>query len=91
MKKSLSCWIAVCCLFLTTQLANAESGLVQISNHIYSYVDIKDDSPTYSYGANAGIVIGEDAILVVDTLVSAKEGKGFLKISGQFQISRFCM
>jgi glyoxylase-like metal-dependent hydrolase (beta-lactamase superfamily II) len=46
---------------------------------IFIPMSIKDDSPTYSYGANAGIVIGEDAILVVDTLVSAKEGKRLLK------------
>ena len=79
MKKLLSSWIAVCCLFLTAQSAYAESGLVQISDHIYSYVDIKDGSPAYSYGANAGIVVGQDAILVVDTLVSAKEGKRLLR------------
>lgn len=79
MKKSISSWIAVCFLFLTTQSTYAESGLVQISDHVYSYVDVKDGSPTYSYGANAGIAIGKDAILVVDTLVSAKEGKRLLR------------
>jgi glyoxylase-like metal-dependent hydrolase (beta-lactamase superfamily II) len=79
MKKLISTWIAVCCVILTTQLTFAESGLVQISDHVYSYVNVKDGSPANSYGANAGIVIGEDAILVVDTLVSAKEGKRLLK------------
>ena len=79
MKKSIGSWIALCFLFLTTQSAYAESGLVQISDHVYSYVDVKDGSPAYSYGANAGIAIGEDAILVVDTLVSAKEGKRLLR------------
>jgi cyclase len=78
MKKLLSCWFVICSLLLTS-LACAESGLVQISDHVYSYVDVKDGSPANSYGANAGIIIGESAILVVDTLVSAKEGQRLLK------------
>jgi len=82
MKKLICSCFAVCCLFLITQFAYAESGLVQISEHVYSYVDVKDGSPAYSYGANAGIVIGEDVILVVDTLVSAKEGKRLLNDIG---------
>ena len=79
MKKSITCGIVVVCLLVITHFAYAENGLVQISDHVYSYIDVKDGSPAYSYGANAGIVIGKDVILVVDTLVSAKEGKRLLK------------
>lgn len=53
--------------------------LQKISDHVYAYVGIKNASPSAnSFGANAGLVIGEDAALVVDTLVSAKEAKRFL-------------
>lgn len=79
MKKLMSCWITACCLLLITQFAHAETGLEKISEHVYSYVDVKEGLPSQSYGANAGIVIGEKAVLIVDTLISAKEGKRFLK------------
>jgi hypothetical protein len=65
----------VCFIFLVVNFAYGENNLVRISDHVYSYVDVKDGAPAYSYGANAGIVIGEDSILVIDTLVSSKEGK----------------
>jgi glyoxylase-like metal-dependent hydrolase (beta-lactamase superfamily II) len=41
-------------------------------------VGVKDASPATSFAANAGIVIGRDGVLVVDTLISAKEGERFL-------------
>jgi len=78
MKKLLTIWLVVSLVTLFTQFAYSESGLVQISNHVYSYVDVKDGSPAFSYGANAGIIIGKNSILVVDTLVSAKEGNRLL-------------
>ena len=72
-----SCF-AVCCFVLISHSAFAETGLVKVSEHVYSYVDVKDGSPARSFGANAGIVIGEKAILVIDTLVSSREGKRLL-------------
>ena len=51
MKKLINSGIVICCLVLTVQLAFAASGLVQISDHIYSYLDVKDGSPANSYGA----------------------------------------
>lgn len=53
-------------------------GLTKIADNVYSYVGEKDASPGHSFAANAGIIIGRDGVLVVDTLISAKEGARFL-------------
>ncbi len=55
------------------------AGLTKISDNVYSYVDIKNAAPQNSFGANAGIIIGRDSIVVIDTLISAKEAKRFIK------------
>jgi glyoxylase-like metal-dependent hydrolase (beta-lactamase superfamily II) len=62
-------------LLLTTQ---ALADLTKVADGVYSYVGEKDASPTHSFAANAGIVIGRDGILVIDTLISAKEAQRFL-------------
>lgn len=62
-------------LLLTTQ---ALADLTKIADGVYSYVGEKDASPTHSFAANAGIVIGRDGILVIDTLISAKEAQRFM-------------
>jgi len=54
-------------------------GLTRIAENVYAYVGVKDASPRNSYAANAGIVVGTDGVLVIDTLISAKEGQRFLK------------
>jgi len=60
-------------------LAHAASAeLTKLTDNVYSYVGVKDASPAHSFAANAGIVIGRDGVLVVDTLISAKEGELFL-------------
>jgi glyoxylase-like metal-dependent hydrolase (beta-lactamase superfamily II) len=64
---------------LSGQNVLAARGLTKIADNVYSYVDIKKMSPQNSFGANAGIVIGRDGILVIDTLISAKEAKRFIK------------
>jgi cyclase len=57
----------------------AESpGLQKISNHVYGYVDIKNAAPATGFGANASLVMGRDAALVIDTLISAKKADRFL-------------
>lgn len=65
-------------LFLLARVASAQ-GLTKIAENVYSYVDVKDASAQNSFGANAGIVIGEKGILVVDTLISAKEAQRLIK------------
>ncbi len=62
-----------------SQKASAQQGLIKIIDNVYSYVDVKNSGPSNSFGANAGIIIGRDGIVVIDTLVSAKEAKRFIK------------
>ena len=59
--------------------AFAQQGLTKIADNVYAYADIKGSSPANSFGANAGIIIGKDGIVVIDTLVSAKEAKRFIE------------
>lgn len=50
--------------------------LKQISDHVYAYIDITEAAPAInSYGANCGVVIGSEAVLVIDTLIAAKNAK----------------
>jgi len=58
---------------------SAADGLTKIADNVYSYVGVKKASPANSFGANAGIVIGRDGIVVIDTLISAKEAGRFIK------------
>lgn len=53
-------------------------GLTKIAEGIYSYIDAKNPAPSSSFGANAGIIIGKDGIVVVDTLISSKEAQRFI-------------
>lgn len=65
-------------LLFSLAAAPAFAELTKIADNVYSYVGVKDASPATSFAANAGVVIGRDGVLVVDTLISAKEGKRFL-------------
>ncbi len=64
---------------ISTGKAGAEQGLKKIAENVYSYVDTKHASPRNGFGANAGIIIGKDGILVVDTLISAKQADRFIR------------
>lgn len=71
--------IALLCWFVSTSVfAGDKAGLQQVSEHVYAYVDSKNSAPTSSFGANAGLVVGKDGVLVIDTLVSAKEAERLL-------------
>ncbi len=74
-------------LSIFSDKAFADGGLTKIADNVYAYADIKGSSPQNSFGANAGIIIGKDGIVVVDTLTSAKEAQRFIsdirKISGK--------
>ncbi len=67
-----------CCLSAYGLTAFAQTGLTKIADNVYSYVDVKNSTPQNSFGANAGIVIGRDGILVIDTLISAREAQRFI-------------
>jgi cyclase len=57
----------------------AADKLTPIAKNVYAYVDTKNGSAKNSFGANTGVIIGKDGIVVVDTLISAKEAKRFIK------------
>ena len=59
--------------------APAQAELTRIADNVYSYVDEKNPSPANSFGANAGIIIGRDGIVVIDTLISAREARQFIR------------
>lgn len=82
MKRLATFWVLVFVFlsFLTfSQIAFAAEKLTKIADGVYSYVDTRNSSPQNSYGANAGIIIGRNGIVVVDTLISSKEAKRFIK------------
>jgi glyoxylase-like metal-dependent hydrolase (beta-lactamase superfamily II) len=72
-------WSVFVISMLVASTAYAGQGLTKLADNVYSYVDVKNASPANSFAANAGIVIGRDGILVVDTLISAKEAQRFIK------------
>jgi cyclase len=63
----------------SARAANAEQRLTKVADGVYSYVEATNASPQNSFGANAGVVVGEDGVVVIDTLTSAKEAKRFIK------------
>lgn len=74
--------VVFCAVFLCAATAGnvfAQEGLTKIAENIYAYVDVKNGGPANSFAANAGIIVGEEGIVVVDTLISAKEARRFLK------------
>lgn len=74
-------FVVICSVFLIVGAggnAFALQGLTRVADNVYSYVDVKNAGPGNSFAANAGIIIGSDGILVVDTLISAKEARKFM-------------
>ncbi|HEX8949382.1 MAG TPA: MBL fold metallo-hydrolase, partial [Dissulfurispiraceae bacterium] len=59
--------------------AFAAERLTQIADGVYAYVDTRNATPASSFGANAGVIIGKERIAVVDTLVSVKEARRFIR------------
>lgn len=71
--------LAFAAVLLAAGSAAARDGLTRIGDNVYAYVGTRNASPSNSFGANAGIVIGNDGIAVIDTLTSSKEAKRFIK------------
>jgi len=74
---------AVLCVFFLVALSSgivfAQDGLTKIADNVYSYESVKNAGPANSFAANAGIIVGSDGIVVVDTLISAQEAQRFIK------------
>ncbi len=73
-----SCLLITVFIFTCSQSIYAQEGLKKIADNVYSYSDVKGGSPQNSFGANAGIIIGKDGIVVIDTLTSSKEAGRFI-------------
>lgn len=75
--KKICLTVLIACLFLRpSAFADNSQQLTKISKNVYAYVNIKDATPAgNSYGANVGVVIGSNAVLVIDTLISANQAK----------------
>jgi glyoxylase-like metal-dependent hydrolase (beta-lactamase superfamily II) len=54
-----------------------KAELKKITESVYSYTGVPAGTTGNVFFVNTGIVIGDDAVLVVDTLTSAKEAEGF--------------
>jgi cyclase len=76
--KVLPCIVVLCLAVCSSVLAGDTPTLQRISEHVYAYVDVKNASPAGSFGSNAGLVVGRNAALVIDTLISAKAADNFL-------------
>lgn len=70
--------LSVAAILLTAAHLASAQGLTKIADGVYAYVDAKQASPRNGFGANAGIVIGKNGVVVVDSLVSAIEAKRFI-------------
>lgn len=70
--------IAILVVFILCGRVTAEEKLTQVSENVYAYLD-KEGTKDDSFGANAGIIVCQDGIVVVDTLMSAKAAKRFIK------------
>ena len=67
-------------VWAVTTLGQESPNLQKISKHVYAYAGTTNASPTgNAFGANVGVVIGRDAVLVIDTLISAKAATRLLE------------
>ena len=71
--------VLVLVLFALCDRAFAAEKLTKIAENVYAYVGTQNSSKNNSFGANAGIIIGKDSIVVVDTMISAIEAKRFIR------------
>ena len=78
-KGVISVLVLLVVLLLSVSPVLAGPKLSKISDSVYAYVGATDDSSANNYGANAGIIIGDDAVLVIDTLISDQKAKAFIK------------
>jgi cyclase len=71
--------LALGLLLLFHPAVAAADGLTKVTGSIYAYADVKNAVPQNSFGANAGIIIGQDFLVAVDSLISSREAKRFIQ------------
>lgn len=73
-------FVVIACFFMAESgFAQDTTKLAQLSAHVYAYTGITQASPSgNSFGANCGVIVGDHAVLVVDTLISAKKAREFI-------------
>ncbi|MGD9109357.1 MAG: MBL fold metallo-hydrolase [Phycisphaerales bacterium] len=70
--------LSPCLLVMSLTQAEEPIELTKLSEHVYAAVDFDNPSALNSFGANSGVIIGDDAVLVVDTRISAKRAQKFI-------------
>jgi cyclase len=60
-------------------MAQTSTRLTRLNDRIYAYLGTGGDTPACSFGANTGFVVGDNGVLVIDTLTSAAQAKKFLE------------
>jgi cyclase len=71
--------LAVCLGFLFLQPVHAKEGLQKISDSVYSYVGVQGACAQNSFGSNAGIIVGQDYLVAVDSKMSARQAQQFIR------------
>lgn len=64
---------------LWIQTAQAANKLTQLTDNTYVFLGTEDYSANNSYGANAGVIIGNDSVLVIDTQISSQRAQEFIQ------------
>lgn len=70
--------VVIASLLVCGSVFGADAGLTKVSEHVYAYVGMTGATAQNGYGANAGIVVGKDGVLVVDTLLFPKLAEKFV-------------
>jgi glyoxylase-like metal-dependent hydrolase (beta-lactamase superfamily II) len=70
---------AVLALVLFAAASAQAQGLKKIAENVYAYEGAKNATPQNSYAANVGVVVTKEGVIVIDALISAKEGKRLLR------------
>ena len=84
MNKSLAiALITICSISIHSNLTLAADKLSKISENVYAYTDTRNASPSNSFGANAGIIVGREGVVVIDALATAKEAREMINDIGK--------
>lgn len=70
--------VPVLALVLFAATGAQAEGLKRIADNVYAYETPKTATPQNSFAANVGVVVTPEGVIVIDALISAKEGKRLL-------------